>query len=252
MNSILALPVRDNSIPPELRAVPHDAFEAKAVVHVVGFDAEMQRDIGELFLSVGVEIRTHDSLAMFADFEGAETPACMVVRARSALTGVQDFLAHFFRSKTALPMIVAAERADVRMAVLAMKAGAVDFLEHPLRDHDLLEAVGRALRIDYARRQAEAPLKEVQARFATLTPRERQVMLLVAQGRLNKQVAWDLGLSEVTVKVHRGSAMRKMRARTLADLVRMADAVESSELGAQDQFETPPARIAVHAVACTG
>jgi FixJ family two-component response regulator len=122
-------------------------------------------------------------------------------------------------------MIVTTDRADVRTAVLAMKAGAVDFFETPHCDRDLAEAVESAILADQGRREIEGRRASLLARFATLTPRERQVMALVTRGLLNKQVAGDLGLSEVTVKVHRGSAMRKMSARTIADLVRMADAL---------------------------
>lgn len=235
MNSNMALHTREHRLQHPLPAPAPvlEPFEAHATVHTVGFDPPMQSVLGELLRSVELETRPHPSLGAFAAAERPDHGGCILVRARSALTGVMDFVSQLLKGVGAPPMIVVADRADVRMAVLAMKAGAVDFLEHPLRDHDLLEAVGRALRIDYARRQAEAPRREWRARFERLTPRERQVMLLVAQGRLNKQVAGDLGLSEVTVKVHRGSAMRKMGARTLADLVRMADAVTAgSELGA--------------------
>jgi FixJ family two-component response regulator len=253
MNSTLALSRSDPVLPPDMTAAALEPFEAHATVHTVGFDPPVQTGLAELFRSVDLQTRAHANLGGFATADLPDAGGCIVVRARSALTGVMDFLPQVLRNARALPMIVVADRADVRMAVLAMKAGAVDFLEHPLRDHDVLEAVGRALRIDYARRQVEAPRREWQARFATLTLRERQVMLAVAQGRLNKQVAGDLGLSEVTIKVHRSSAMRKMGARTLADLVRMADGVAAgSELRAHHQLEAPAARVAVHAVAWAG
>ncbi|MBT2134621.1 DNA-binding response regulator [Croceibacterium sp. LX-88] len=248
MTSITALNGYGNASQPGMPATTLEPFEEHATVHAVGFDPPMQDQIGDLFRSVGLKTRMHAHLDAFAGDPSLDS-GCVMVRARSALTGVMDFLSQLLRGRCTLPMIVVADRADVRMAVLAMKAGAIDFLEHPLRDHDVLEAVGRALRIDYAQRQVEAPRREWQARYARLSPRERQVMLLVAQGRLNKQVAGDLGLSEVTVKVHRSSAMRKMGARTLADLVRMADAVTaSSEFGAENQLKAAPARIAVHAV----
>jgi FixJ family two-component response regulator len=249
MNPILLLDPRAGTLAPDVSTQSLEPFETDATVHLVGFDPPMELGIVTLIGSVGLGTSSHAHLGAFAATERSAGSGCVLVRARSALTGVMDMLTRLLRNPGVPPMVVVADRADVRMAVLAMKAGAVDFLEHPLRDHDVLEALGRALRIDYARRLAEAPRQAWQARFACLTPRERQVMLLVAQGRLNKQIAGDLGLSEVTVKVHRASAMRKMGARTLADLVRMADAVAcGSEFGAQHHLEAAPARIPVHAV----
>jgi FixJ family two-component response regulator len=123
------------------------------------------------------------------------------------------------------PIIMITGFGDVPMSVQAMKAGAVDFLAKPFRDQDLLDAVALAIGRDRARREEEARRAALRARYETLTPRERQVMALVTAGRMNKQVAGDLSLSEVTVKIHRGAAMRKMEARTLPDLVRMAEAL---------------------------
>lgn len=249
MDPILLLDPRAGTVPQDVSNQSLEPFEADATVHLVGFDPAVACEIDALITSVGLRTRSHAHLGAFAIAERPAGAGCVLVRARSALTGVMDALTRLLRNPGVPPMVVVADRADVRMAVLAMKAGAIDFLEHPLRDHDVLEALGRALRIDHARRLAEGPRQAWQARFAGLTPRERQVMLQVARGRLNKQIAGDLGLSEVTVKVHRASAMRKMGARTLADLVRMADAVTcGSELGAQDYLEAPPPRITVHAV----
>lgn len=204
-----------------------------ATVHLVDIEAGMADRIAALLATVGIETRSHANVGALVNAKLPDVPGCIVIHARLALIGALEFLAQLPRARAGLPMIAAAERADVRTAVLAMKAGAIDFLEKTLRDHELLEAVSGAIRADRARRQAEAHHVELRERFLKLTPRERQVMALVAQGRLNKQVAGDLGLSEVTIKVHRASAMRKMGARTLADLVRMADAVaDRSEPGA--------------------
>lgn len=194
------------------------------IVHAVGFGKDAQRLIADLCRSVGVGIRLHADIAAFADAALPDVPGCLVVNAPFPLIGGLELLARC-QTGAKLPVVVAADQANVRGAVLAMKAGAVDFLEQPLREQDVLEAVGAAIWIDCERRQVDARRAELGARFETLTGRERQVMKLVTQGRLNKQVAGDLGLSEVTVKVHRGSAMRKMAARSLADLVRMADAI---------------------------
>jgi FixJ family two-component response regulator len=135
-----------------------------------------------------------------------------------------------------LPVILVTGHGDIEMSVRAMKAGAVDFLAKPFRDQDLLDAVVAAIDWDRRRRAADGGVEIIRDRFVTLSPRERQVMMLVTAGKMNKQVAGDLGLSEITVKIHRGAAMRKMGARTLADLVRMADALN------QNTPATPGAR----------
>lgn len=197
----------------------------RAIVHVVGFDEDMQGPMCDLFACVGMATKTYADVGAFVRGDLPDIPGCLLVHARVPLIRGLEFLVHFERPREGLPIVVVADRSDVRTAVFAMKAGAVDFLEKPLRDQDVLDAIGAAIRIDQERRHAETLRAELKTRFARLTPRERQVMALVTQGLLNKQVAGDLGLSEITVKVHRGAAMRKMGARTLAELVRMADAL---------------------------
>ena len=193
------------------------------IVHVVGFDPDIRNIVCALVNSVGVEAKTYTDVGTFVRGGRPRAPGCLLVYAGLSLSGGLEFLIHFQRPGAGPPIVVVADRPDVRMAVLAMKAGAVDFLEGPCRDQDLLEALGMAIRMDLERWHADAHRAELRTRFETLTPRERQVMALVTQGLLNKQAAGELGVSEVTVKVHRGSAMRKMGARTLAELVRMAD-----------------------------
>jgi FixJ family two-component response regulator len=127
-----------------------------------------------------------------------------------------------------LPVVLISEHGDIPMSVRAMKVGAVDFLPKPFRDQNMLDAVAAAIDRDRKRRAAEGDIADIQARFATLSPREQQVMMLVTAGKMNKQVTGELGLSEVTVKIHLGAAMRKMGARTLACLVRMADILKAS------------------------
>jgi FixJ family two-component response regulator len=138
-----------------------------------------------------------------------------------------DFQARLADLGIHLPVVLMTGHGDIPMSVRAMKAGAVDFLPKPFRDQDMLDAATAAIERDLARRSADGGAAQLRNRYATLSPREREVMLLVTAGKMNKQVAGELGLSEVTVKIHRAAAMRKMGARTLADLVRMADALKS-------------------------
>lgn len=196
--------------------------ETAAIVHLIDFEPEALAGMSHVFAAAGVSTRTHPNANALAAADLCETPGCVVLRTRHAQIGLLGLFAEIQRKAEGLPIVVAADRADTRTVVFAMKAGAVDFVEPPF-DDDLLEAVEAAIHIDRRRRQTDARHAEVRSRFAKLTPREREVMALVTQGRLNKQAAGDLGLSEITVKAHRGAAMRKMAARTIADLVRMAD-----------------------------
>ena len=152
-------------------------------------------------------------------------PSCLVLDVRlPGLSGL-DFQAELAKAKINLPVIFITGHGDIPMTVRAMKAGAVEFLTKPFRDQDLLDAVQRALEQQRARQTQQKSEADLEARFQSLTQREQEVMTLVATGLMNKQVAGELGVSEVTVKVHRGNAMRKMGATTLADLIRMAQAL---------------------------
>jgi FixJ family two-component response regulator len=155
-------------------------------------------------------------------------PGCIVLDVRLPGISGLDFQSQLEGLGVRLPVILMTGHGDIPMSVRAMKAGAIDFLPKPFRDQDMIDAVLTAIERDRKRRSAEEGVEEVRQRFATLSPREQQVMSLVTSGKMNKQVAGELGLSEITVKIHRGAAMRKMGAKTLADLVRMADLLKAS------------------------
>lgn len=205
--------------------MPKDTDDT-GVVHIVDDDESMRRALDTLFRSVGLKARTFGSARDFLDARPVDGPGCLVLDVRLPGVSGLDFQAQLSGLGVKLPVILITGHGDIPMTVRAMKAGAVDFLSKPFRDQDMLDAVTAAIERDRARRAAEAGVADIRARFATLSPREQQVMLLVTTGKMNKQVAGDLGLSEITVKIHRGAAMRKMAARTLADLVRMADVLK--------------------------
>lgn len=195
------------------------------IIQIVEDDPSLRQALAELFESVGHATRVHGSATAFLDAFDPETPGCLVLDVRlPGLSGL-DFQARMAGLGVKLPVILMTGHGDIPMSVRGMKAGAVDFLTKPFREQDMLDAVAEGLERDRLQRAAEGDSAGVRRRYATLSPREQQVMALVSAGRLNKQVAGDLNISEVTVKIHRGSAMRKMGARTLADLVRMADAL---------------------------
>jgi len=164
----------------------------------------------------------------FLDSAHADVPGCLVLDVRLPGRSGLDFHEDLVKANIHLPVIFISGHADVPMSVRAMKAGAVEFLTKPVRHQDLLDAIQRAIERDRARRDEEEVVGGLRARFNSLTTREREVMRLVAAGRLNKQIAAEIGLSEATVKVHRGQMMRKLRAKSLAELVRMADKLELS------------------------
>jgi FixJ family two-component response regulator len=196
---------------------------SNAIVHVIDDDLSLREGLGSLFGSVDLEARLYGSVRDFLAAVDRSVPGCIVLDIRLPGTSGLDFQSQLSELEIGFPVVLMTGHGDIPMTVRGMKAGAVDFLTKPFRDQDMLDAVASAIERDVARRAREAGSSSLNRRFATLSPRERQVMALVAAGKMNKQVAGDLEISEVTVKIHRGSAMRKMGARTLADLVRMAD-----------------------------
>jgi FixJ family two-component response regulator len=197
------------------------------IVYVVDDDVSLGRALESLFRSVGLAAQLYGSVTSFLASPPGDEPGCLVLDVRlPGLSGL-DFQDRLDEFGIALPVVLMTGHGDIPMSVRAMKAGAVDFLVKPFRDQDMLDAVATAIERDRTRRRLEHSSAALRTRYETLSPREQQVMALVTAGKMNKQAAGDLGLSEITVKIHRGAAMRKMGARTLADLVRMAEALAS-------------------------
>jgi FixJ family two-component response regulator len=202
------------------------ATNDRVVVHVVDDDAGMCSALEGLFETVGLATRTYGAARDFLNSGFADAPGCIVIDIRWPDMNGLEFQAQLIEAGVRLPVVVMTGYGDIPMSVRAMKRGAVDFLTKPFRDQDMLDAVIAAVQRDRQQRAAEDNLARIQERFATLSARQRQVMVLVTAGKLNKQVAGDLGISEITAKIHRGVVMRKMGARTLADLVRMAETLK--------------------------
>ncbi len=200
-----------------------EAFETDAIVFVIDDDPSMRKALTNLFRSVGLRAEVFGSAREWLESKLPEVASCLVLDIRlPGLSGL-DFQAELVKANIQIPIIFMTGHGDIPMTVKAMKAGEVDFLTKPFRDQDMLDAVAVAIERDRTRRREEKIVAELRAVFETLTTRERDVLALVASGLMNKQIAAEIGLAEITVKIHRGHLMRKMGARSLADLVRMAE-----------------------------
>jgi FixJ family two-component response regulator len=199
----------------------HPALEP--VVFVIDDDASVRESLKNLLETVGLHTELFDSAHAFMDFHLPDAPRCLILDVRlPGLSGL-EFQNELLKLGVSLPIIFITGHGDIPMSVRAMKLGAVEFLTKPFRDQDLLEAVRVALDRDRTRRRDQKALAGLQAHFESLTAREKQVFGLVSAGLSNKQIAADMGISDATAKVHRANIMRKMQARSLAELVRMAD-----------------------------
>jgi FixJ family two-component response regulator len=196
------------------------------IVYIVDDDESLRGALSNLLRSVGLRVQLFGSASELLQSKLAETASCLVLDIRLPGVSGLDFQSELAKANIHVPIIFMTGHGDIPMSVRAMKAGAIDFLTKPFRDQDMLDAIMRALERDQKRRESDGAMSDLRAHFESLTPREREIMALVTAGLMNKQIAAETELAEITVKIHRGHVMKKMAARSLADLVRMAEALE--------------------------
>ena len=201
---------------------PAPQAAAETCIYIVDDDQSVRDALSSLFRSVGYKVQLHGSTAEFIALKRSDGNSCLVLDIRLPGVSGLDLQTHLNREQIPIPVIFMTGHGDIPMSVRAMKAGAIDFLAKPFRDQDMLDAVANALEADKKRRASDGSMAGIRAAYETLTSREREVMGFVTAGLMNKQVAGNLGLSEITVKIHRASVMKKMGCQSLADLVRMA------------------------------
>jgi RNA polymerase sigma factor (sigma-70 family) len=201
--------------------------EPVPIVFVVDDDLSVRRAVKRLVESVGLQVELFESAIEFLQAKRPDVPSCLVLAVRLRGVSGLDFQQQLVEAKIYVPVVFITAHGDIPMSVRAMKAGAVDFLTKPFREQDLLDAIQIALERDRTRRQREAEIAVLHERFESLTQREREVVTMVVAGKLNKQIAAEIGITENTVRVHRSRAMEKMLAQSLADLVRMVERLES-------------------------
>ncbi len=199
---------------------------AQPTIIIVDDDPGIRESLESLLRSVGLQVKALSSVPEFVKEGRPEGPACLVLDVRLPGQSGLDFQRDLAAANIHVPIIFITGYGDIPMSVRAIKGGAIEFLTKPFRDQDMLDAIQLGLARDRAWLENEKAIAALRTRFETLTPREREVMALVVTGRLNKQIAWDIGISEITVKVHRGQVMRKMKAGSLPDLARMADKLD--------------------------
>ena len=216
------------------------AQTSQPTVIVIDDDPGMRESISGLIRSVGFQVKTLASVDEFRQYGSPQGPSCLVLDVRLPGQSGLELQRELAASHTQLPIVFITGHGDIPMTVQAMKGGAIEFLTKPFRDQDLLDAVQIGLARDRARLDDEKSMTGLRARFETLTAREREVMAWVVAGRLNKQIAGEMGISEITVKVHRGQVMRKMKASSLPDLARMADKLKLASARLRPGVARPP------------
>src|SRR5712675_1807232 len=195
---------------------------ANSTVLVVDDDPDLRESVGRLLRSVGINARLFASISDFLESDLPDGPTCLVLDVRLPGQSGLDLQRELAAADRSLPIIFVTGHGDIPMSVQAMKGGAIEFLTKPFRDQDLVDAIQLGLSRDRARRENEVALAALKERFGTLSPREREIVIQVARGRLSKQIAGDIGIAETTVKVHRSRAMRKMNVRSLTEFGQMA------------------------------